>query len=431
MFDQLTRRLGSILDGMRGKNILKESTVVEALREIRIALIEADVALPVIKVFIERVKEKAIGEAVLKSVQPAHMVTQIVHQELINLLDHAQRDLIIRQGKPSVFLLMGLQGSGKTTMCGKLAYLVHQMHPKQRILMFSTDIYRPAAQHQLSLIGQSLKIDTLDIRPDEKPSEIARRGIALNYDVYIVDTAGRLHIDAAMMQELVNVASIVNPHETLFVADALSGQDALRTGLAFQEALPMTGIALSRIDGDSRGGSALSLVHGLGQPIKLMGLGELPQQVEIFDPKRLADRILDRGDIIGLVEKAAAVMNQEQQEKEISRLKKGIFTLEDFAQKIEMMERMGGMKSLLNLLPGMKNLKEQVQEHAVSTDLKKQLAIIQSMTHKERRQPELLNASRKRRVAAGSGTSVAEINTLLRRFQQMQKMMKMLPSLIK
>lgn len=425
MFDNLSKRLSSIFDKLRGRGALTENDVTDALREVRIALLEADVALPAVKFFIEQVKATAIGEQIIKSVTPAQMVIKIVHDELIRFLSHPQEELYIRTYPPTIFLMIGLQGSGKTTMSGKLAFLLKEK--KKKVLLASLDIYRPAAQKQLEIIGQAIAVDTLKIIPQERPKEIARRALdaATAYDVLILDTAGRLHIDQDMMTELQQIKEITQPHEILLVVDALSGQDTVRTANAFNETIDgITGICLSRIDGDSRGGAALSLRYCTERPIKLMGIGERPQQVIQFSAKRLADRILDKGDIIGLVEKASEMMTQQEQAKSIARMQKGIFTLDDLGKKIQQIESMGGVKSFLDYIPGIRGMKQQMHDKIDKTNFKQQLAIISSMTLEERNHPNILNASRKRRIAKGSGTSVQAINRLLQQFLQMQKVFK-------
>ena len=422
MFETLGKKIGDVFQRLKGKGVLTESDVLVALREIRVALLEADVALPALKSFIEHVKEKAIGENVLKSITPVQMVIKFVHEELISLLSHPDQELKLRKNEPTIFLMVGLQGSGKTSMSGKLAFLLKER--KKKVLLASLDIYRPAAQHQLEVIGRSIDVPTLEIISGQSPLDIAKRSLTLlpRYDVLILDTAGRLHIDQELMGELQDIKALTKPHEILLVADALSGQDTVRTAQAFQEDVGLTGICLSRVDGDGRGGAALSLRYCTGCPIKVMGVGELPPQVVPFEAQRLADRILDRGDVVGLVEKAAKLMNT--QEEDLKRLQKGVFTLEDLAKKIKQIEAMGGIKGILDFLPGVHALKQNMQGHIEKTNFKRQLAIISSMTVKERRLPSILNASRKRRIAKGSGTSIPEINRLLDQFQQMQKMVK-------
>lgn len=424
MFDTLSKRLTGIFDRLRGRGALTENDVTTALREVRVALLEADVALPALKSFIERVKAKAIGEEILQSITPTQMIIKIVHDELVALLSHPQQSLFLRSAGPTCFLMVGLQGSGKTTMCGKIAFLMKER--KKKVLMASLDTYRPAAQQQLAIIGASLGVDTLEIVPDERPLAIAQRALQAmpHYDLLILDTAGRLHVSSDMMEELIQIKALTSPHEVLFIADALSGQDAVRTAQAFHEAVPITGVCLSRVDGDGRGGAALSLRYCTQCPIKLMGTGERPQQVMPFDAQQIADRILDKGDIIGLVEKAAQVLDQQEQERALKRLEKGIFTLDDLASRIRQIEKMGGIKGVLEFIPGIRGFKDQLQGRINQANFKHQLAIISSMTPQERRQPSILNASRKRRIAQGSGTSVPEVNRLLQQFTQMQKMMK-------
>jgi signal recognition particle subunit SRP54 len=424
MFESLGRRFSEIFNQLRGKSGLTEADITAALRHIRIALLDADVALPAIAALMADVKEHAMGAQVLKSIAPDQMVIKAVHDALIRLLSHPEQAWALPGTKPAVFLMAGLQGSGKTTMSSKIAWLFKD----KKVLMASLDIYRPAAQRQLEILGQSIGVDTLPIVAHEKPLDIARRALkyGAQYDVLIVDTAGRLHIDTGMMEELRAVKACLDPHEIVLVVDALSGQDALMTAKAFHESVGITGVGLSRVDGDGRGGVALSLRHATGCPIKIMGMGENPSQVMGFDPKRLADRILDKGDIVGLVEKANQVAQSVDQEQTLKRLEKGLFTLEDLSQNLKQLESMGGLKGLLDFLPGMRGLKDQLDQKNPSMDFKKQQAIIGSMTVKERRQPDLLNASRKRRIAKGSGTDVVAVNRLLEHFSQMQKMMKSL-----
>lgn len=422
MFESLGRRFSDIFDQLRRKNGLTEADVIASLRHIRVALLEADVALPAIAVLLDDVKTNVIGSQVLKSIAPDQMVIKAVHDALIRLLDHPEQKWIMGRKKPTIFLMAGLQGSGKTTMSAKIAWLFRD----QKVLMASLDIYRPAAQKQLEILGQSMGIDTLPIVEGEGPMDIARRAIhaAASYDVLIVDTAGRLHIDDGMMQELRSIKTLIHPDEVLLVIDALSGQDGLMTAQRFHQDIGVTGVGLSRIDGDGRGGVALSLRHATGCPIKVMGVGENPSQVMLFEAKRLADSILDKGDIVGLVEKAQNLSAMANQEAQMKRLQQGIFTLEDLSSNLKQLESLGGLKGILGFLPGMRGLRDQLEQHPDRADFKKQHAIISAMTPTERRRPELLNASRKRRIALGSGTDVAGINRLLDQFFQMQKMMK-------
>jgi signal recognition particle subunit SRP54 len=424
MFENLSKRLMGIFDGLRGKGVLSEEDVSAALREMRMALLEADVALPAVKALMEEVKSRAIGERLLKGITPVQGVIKIVHEALIAFLTHPKEALELRTSPPTVILMVGLQGGGKTSMCGKLGFF----WKKKKVLMASLDVVRPAAQHQLALIGQSIDVDTLDIVAQESPLAIAKRALikARGYDVLLLDTAGRLAIDEPMMQELRDLKALTSPHEIFLVADALSGQDVARTALAFHEALGITGMCLSRVDGDARGGAALSLRHVTQQPLKWMGTGELPHQGLPFDARRLADRILDQGDIIGFVEKVTRTANLEEEERSMQRLQRGIFTLDDFAKKLKSIESMGGLEGLLDYLPGMQSMKDKLGPQIHPSQLKRQSAILSSMTKKERAQPHLFNASRKRRIAKGSGTSVPEVNRLLTQFEQMQKMLKMM-----
>lgn len=427
MFNALGKKLSSVLSRLRNKSFLSESDVTAALREVRIALLEADVALPAVKAFMNDMKEKAIGEKIVKSISPDQMVIKLIHDALITLLSHDETSLRTASNGCTIIVLAGLQGSGKTTMAGKLAWwLSHHQHKK--VLLASLDTYRPAAQEQLSTIAASIQVNALPIVKDEKPLTIARRALDVRhaYDFLILDTAGRLQKDDAMMKELQNIVALAKPHEVLFIADALSGQDALTTASAFQEACMLTGVCLSRVDGDSRGGVALSVRHCTGKPIKFMGTGELPKDIQIFDPRRIADRILDKGDIVSLVEKATQVASLEDHERTLKRMQKGIFTLDDLAEKLIQIQTMGGLKGLIDLLPGMRGVKETMEKKADDKKIMHQLAIIRAMTPKERRMPSLLNASRKRRIALGSGLNVSEVNKVLAQHEQMQKMMKSL-----
>ncbi len=422
MFESLGRRLSNIFDQLRRKNGLTETDVTDALRHIRIALLEADVALPAIAALLDDVKTHVIGTHVLKSIAPDQMIIKAVHEGLIRLLHHSDQSWIMGRKKPTVFLMTGLQGAGKTTMCAKIAW----MFKDQKVLMASLDIYRPAAQKQLEILGQSINVDTLPIIEGQGPLDIARRAllVAESYDILIVDTAGRLHRDQEMMQELRSIKDLIHPDEVLLVIDALSGQDGLTTAKEFHKDIGLTGVGLSRVDGDGRGGVALSLRHATGCPIKVMGMGENPSQVMLFEAKRLADRILDKGDIVGLVEKAQVLAETINQEAQMKRMQQGIFTLEDVSNHLKQLESLGGLKSVLGFLPGMRSIKDQLEQHPDQADFKKQQSIISSMTPTERRRPELLNASRKRRIALGSGTDVAAVNRLMEQFFQMQKMMK-------
>jgi len=428
MFNQLSDRLAGIFDRLRGRGALSEADVTAALREIRIALLEADVALSVVKTFIEEVREKAIGQDVLKSVTPGQMVVKIVHDHLIALLDHPDSALNLAATPPVVILFVGLQGSGKTTMTAKLAYLLSQKENK-KVLMASLDVYRPAAQKQLEVLGQSIRVNSLPIIPEEKPAAITKRALQTarleGYDILLLDTAGRLSIDAPLMEELDTIKALSKPQEILFVADAMTGQDAVNVAATFHERLNLTGIALSRIDGDARGGAALSIRAVTGRPLKFLGTGEKPEHVERFHAERIAGRILGMGDIVSLVEKAAESIDRDEMEKMTARLQKGTFTLDDMASQMKQLTKMGGMGTLLNFLPGMGQIKEKLTENDMAEKLiKHQTAIISSMTRQERIKPQILNASRKRRIAVGCGRPVQEINRLLKQYEQMSTMMK-------
>lgn len=428
MFQSLSQRLTGILDKVRGQGALSESDVDQALREIRIALLEADVALPVARDFIARVKEKAIGQNIVRSISPGQMVTKIVHDHLVEMLGSQSEGLNLNATPPIPVMMIGLQGSGKTTSTAKLALLLSQKHRK-KVLMASLDVYRPAAQEQLAQLGEQTKIDTLPIVEGQKPLDIAKRamdyGAKTGCDLVLLDTAGRLHIDDALMAEIQDIQRAINPKETLLVADSMTGQDAVNMARAFHENCPITGIVLTRVDGDARGGAALSMKFVTGQPIKFIGYGEKVDQFGPFEPTRIADRILDQGDVVALVEKAATLMNDQDSEKIMNRLAKGRFDLNDMATQIDQTIKMGGMSGILEFLPGVSKIKDQMQKAGINDNmLKRQKAIIMSMTPMERRNPHILNASRKKRVSKGCGQDVAQINKLLKQFEQMQALWK-------
>lgn len=426
MFNSLSQRLLNVLDKLKKRGFLSENDVNDAMREMRIALLEADVALPVVKDFIETAKEKAIGQEIIKSINPAQMVVKIVHDQLIEKLGKEVSSINLFAPAPFSILMAGLQGSGKTTSTAKLAKYIRQKYGK-KILLVSLDIYRPAAQEQLETLAKQLEIISLPIVKGEKPLDISKRALALaktqGFDLIIFDSAGRLHIDSDLMAELKNVKDLIKPLETFLVADAMTGQDAVVMAKAFNESLGLTGIILTRIDGDSRGGSALSMRHVTSCPIKFLGVGEKVDQLEVFDPKRLADRILDMGDILSLVEKAAEIAEVEDAEKLAKKLKKGQFDFNDMAQQIIQMQKMGGLSSLMSMIPGLGQIKNAVQG-VNDKVIMRQLAIIRSMTLQERVNYQILNASRKRRIASGAGVEVMEINRLLKHLQHMQKMTK-------
>lgn len=427
MFESLSDRLSGVFDKLKGRGALSEEDVSIALREVRIALLEADVALPVVKDFIASVKERAIGQDVLKSIKPVQQVIKIVHDHLIETLGEDVYELNFNSAPPVVFLMVGLQGSGKTTSTAKLA--LHLQKQKKKVLMVSLDIYRPAAQEQLSILGQQHNIAVVDIVESEKPIDITKRAIAQAkleaFDVLLLDTAGRLHIDDALMNELKQVKDLAMPTETLLVADSMTGQDAVNVADTFNKQIGVTGIIMTRVDGDARGGAALSMRAVTGCPIKFLGVGEQADKFEVFQAKRVADRILDMGDVVALVEKAAEVFDQQEAEKFAKKMESGHFDLSDMEQQLLQMEKIGGMSGIMNMLPGMGKMKSKIGDAGIDDRiLKRQIAIIRSMTKAERKNVKLLNGSRRRRIAAGSGTSVQDVNRLLKMYMQMSTVMK-------
>ena len=428
MFDTLSSRLSDVFGKLKKRGVLSEEDVTAALREVRIALLEADVALPVVKDFINSIHENAIGEEVIRSVSPGQMVIKIVNDELTKMLGSDQAELNLAASPPAAIMMVGLQGSGKTTSTAKVAaYLRNQFRKKS--LMASLDVRRPAAQKQLEVLGVDADISTLPIVPFETPGMIAKRAMDTarkgGYDVVILDTAGRLHIDDELMDEASSVHQICKPIETLFVADAMTGQDAVNAAGAFNEKLAMTGVVLTRVDGDARGGAALSIRSVTGCPIKLLGTGEKIDAIEVFHPERIASRILGMGDVVSLVEKASEVVEEEEAEKLAAKIQKGQFDFEDFAKQLQQVRKLGGMGGIMGMLPGSQKIKAQMGAAQVDDKaLACQEAIILSMTLKERKNPKLFNGSRRRRIAAGAGTTVQEVNRLLKQFQQMSKMMK-------
>ncbi len=428
MFDSLTSRLGDVFDKLTRRGALSESDVTAALREVRVALLEADVALPVVRDFIERVKERAVGAEVLKSVTPGQQVVKIVNDELIETLGRDVEEIDLRAQPPAVLMLVGLQGSGKTTTAAKIGKFLTGKERK-RVLMASLDTRRPAAQEQLRVLGEQAQVATLPVVMGEPPAAIAGRALQTGkleaWDVVILDTAGRLHIDQDLMDEVAAVGKATNPVETLLVADAMTGQDAVTIAKAFDEQVGITGIVLTRIDGDARGGAALSMRAVTGKPIKLMGTGEKLDGLEPFHPDRIASRILGMGDVVSLVEKAAETIEQEEAEKLAKKIQKGSLDLEDMLGQLRQLKKMGGLGSLMNLLPGVARAKKQMA--AANVDEKaigRQEAMILSMTVKERRAPQIIHASRKKRIAAGSGVTVQDVNKLLKQWQEMNKVMK-------
>ncbi|MBX6321429.1 MAG: signal recognition particle protein [Rhodospirillaceae bacterium] len=428
MFESLTSRLGDVFARLTRRGTLSEADVDAALREVRVALLEADVALPVVRDFIEKVRGKAVGETVIKSVTPGQMVVKIVHDALVETLGARSSGLELGAQPPVPILMVGLQGSGKTTTTAKIALRL-KTRERKRVLMASLDTRRPAAQDQLAILGIQAEVPTLPIVPGEPPLAIARRALHTarleGFDVVMLDTAGRLHIDEELMREVAEVRDAVNPAETLLVADAMTGQDAVNVAKAFAERVGISGIVLTRVDGDARGGAALSMRAVTGRPIKLLGVGEKLDALEDFHPDRIAGRILGMGDVVSLVEKAAETIERDEAEKLAARMQKGQFDLEDMAGQLRQLQKMGGLGGIVGMLPGVGKLQKQLAEAKVAHKLlKRQLAIIGSMTREERRRPELIKASRKQRIAAGSGTSVQEVNKLLKQHQEISRMMK-------
>jgi signal recognition particle subunit SRP54 len=431
MFEGLSERLSGVFDRLSGRGVLSEKDIDEAMREVRIALLEADVALPVVRQFIEKAKADAQGEAVIRSVKPADQVIKIVYDGLVDMLGgEGAEPLRLALNPPTVIMVAGLQGSGKTTMSAKLALRLLKMERK-RVIMASLDVRRPAAMEQLAVLGKQAGVDTLPILPGQAPADIARRALSAaklgGFDVLILDTAGRTTLDEAMMSEAAEIARIASPAETLLVADSLTGQDAVRTAKAFHERLPLTGLVLTRTDGDARGGAALSMRAVTGLPIKFLGTGERIDALETFDARRVAGRILGQGDVVALVEKAAADLDQAKAEAMARKIAKGRFDLDDMADQLAQMEKMGGMEGLMGMLPGVQKIKKQIAEAGVSDRMiRRQRAIIGSMTRGERKKPDILQASRKRRIAAGAGVEVSEVNRLLKQHRQMQDAFKMM-----
>jgi signal recognition particle subunit SRP54 len=428
MFDSLSERLGQTMRNLRGVGRLSEDNIKEALRDVRMALLEADVALPVVKDFIEHVRERAVGEEVMKSLTPGQALIKIVNDELVEMMGAANDSLNLAVTPPAVILMAGLQGSGKTTTVAKLARWLKETQ-KKSVLVVSTDIYRPAAIDQLQTVATEVGASFFPSSPQQKPEDIARAALqearVRHLDVLIVDTAGRLHVDADMMTEIQQLYQALAPVETLFVVDSMTGQDAANTAKAFNDTLPLTGVVLTKTDGDARGGAALSIRQITGKPIKFMGVGEKLTALEPFYPDRVASRILGMGDVVSLVEQAQQNLDQDQARKLATKLKKGKgFDLEDFREQFQQLKKMGGITSLLDKLPGMPNLPKGAMNQIDDKQLSRIEAIISSMTPHERRFPAIIKGGRKRRIAAGSGTQVQDVNRLLKQFTQMQKMMK-------
>jgi len=427
MLDTLTTRFARIVKSIRGEARLTESNIQDALREVRIALLEADCALPVVKHFVAAVKESALGKEVIGSLTPGQALVGVVHRELTRLMGEANVGLNLATQPPAVILMAGLQGSGKTTSSGKLAMLL--LSQKKKVLLVSCDVYRPAAIEQLKTVAAQVGADFLPSTQGDKPADIARRALeharTRYYDVLIVDTAGRLGIDEQMMKEVAELHTLLDPIETLFVVDAMQGQDAINVAKAFSDRLPLTGVVLTKLDGDARGGAALSVRHVTGRPIKFVGVGEKLAALEPFHPERMASRILGMGDILSLVEEAHKQVDLDEAKALADKVRKGKgFDLEDFRQQISQMKKMGGLASLVDKLPA--QLSGQIDPSQLQDDkqLRRTEGIINAMTRLERAKPELIKASRKRRIAAGAGVPVQEVNRLLKQFEQMQKMMK-------
>ncbi|MGF1684624.1 signal recognition particle protein [Photobacterium makurazakiensis] len=428
MFENLTERLSRTLKTVSGRGRLTDDNIKDTLREVRMALLEADVALPVVRDFVKRVKERAVGTEVSKSLTPGQEFIKIVQAELESLMGDSNEDLNLASQPPAVILMAGLQGAGKTTSVGKLGKLLKERQ-KKKVLVVSADVYRPAAIKQLETLAEDIGIDFFPSTADQKPIDIVNAALAHSklkfYDVLIVDTAGRLHVDGEMMDEIKDVHQAINPVETLFVVDAMTGQDAANTAKAFDEALPLTGVILTKVDGDARGGAALSVRHITGKPIKFLGVGEKTDALEPFFPDRVASRILGMGDVMSLIEDLERNVDKDKAEQLAKKFKeKKGFDLEDFLGQLQQMKNMGGMMGMMDKLPGMSQLPGNVKDQVDDKMFNQMEAIINSMTPGERTRPEIIKGSRKKRIAMGSGTQVQDVNRLLKQFTQMQKMMK-------
>jgi len=428
MFENLSQRLTRSMQKLRGKGRLTEDSIRETLREVRIALLEADVALPVVQSFISQVKERALGQEVISSLQPGQALVKIVHDELVRVMGEENEVVDLRASPPVVVLLAGLQGSGKTTTTAKLARFLKEQN-KKKVMVVSCDVYRPAAIAQLETLATQVDVLFHPSSASDKPVAIAEQALDAArkqfVDVLLVDTAGRLHIDAEMMDEIRQLHAAVKPHETLFVVDSMTGQDAANTARAFNETLALTGVVLTKTDGDARGGAALSVRQITGKPIKFVGTGEKTEALQPFHPERVASRILGMGDVLSLVEDVQKHVDKDKAEKLARKIKRGRgFDLEDFRSQLEQMENMGGMSSLVDKMPGMGQLPDQVKNRVNDRQSVSMIAIINSMTPQERRFPDVIRGSRKKRIALGSGTKIQDINRMLKQFSQMQRMMK-------
>ncbi len=428
MFQNLSTRLGGVLDKLRGQGRLTEENIKDTMREIRMALLEADVALPVVKSFVEEVRQRALGKEVMNSLTPGQVLVKIVNDELVRVMGESNEALDLAAQPPAVVLMAGLQGSGKTTSVAKLARHLKERH-KKKVMVVSCDIYRPAAIDQLRTLAHEVGAEFFPSTPDQHPEKIASAAIQAAkkqfFDVLLIDTAGRLHVDEEMMGEIKALHKIANPVETLFVVDSMTGQDAANTAHAFDQALPLTGVILTKADGDARGGAALSIRYLTGKPIKFLGVGEKSNALEPFHPERMASRILGMGDVLSLVEEIQDKVDRQKAEKLTKKIQQGKgFNLEDFREQMEQMSSLGGVGALLDKLPGMDKVSEAAKSQVSDKGVAQMIAIVNSMTPQERRFPAIIKGSRKRRIAAGSGTQVQEINRMLKQFTQMQKMMK-------
>jgi signal recognition particle subunit SRP54 len=428
MFENLTNKLETIFSNLKKAPSLNVTQVDDGLREIRKALLEADVALPVAKKLIEEIRPKVVGKEIIRSTTPGQMIVKLVHDELVKFLGDGKSDLNLKAVPPVSLMLVGLQGSGKTTTAAKISKFLEKNN-KSKILMVSLDVYRPAAQEQLKVLGETNGIQTLPVVEGQHPVDIAKRAINAaklnNSDVIIFDTAGRTQIDVSMMKEIKDIKSIINPTETILVADSLTGQVAVEIAKKFNEAVAISGIILTRADGDGRGGAAISMKHATGVPIKFIGVGEKVDNLEVFHPDRIANRILGMGDIVSLVEKASETLDQENLKETEDRLRKGSFSLEDYLSQLRQMKKMGGMEGVMSLMPGVAKIKKQMDSSGIDENIiKTNEAIILSMTKEERQNPKTINSSRKKRIAVGSGSDVATINKLIKQFRMMSDMMK-------
>ena len=428
MFDNLTNKLEAIFSNLKKAPSLNKEQVESGLKEIRLALLEADVALPVVKQFLENIKPKAIGQEIIRSTSPGQMIVKIVNDELINILGVKNQELNLNAVPPVSFLLVGLQGSGKTTTAAKVAKLLKDKY-KKKVMLVSLDVYRPAAQEQLKVLAEKNKIENLPIIENQLPIDITKRAISVGNlngsDIIIFDTAGRTQIDLKMMMEIKQIKKLINPTETILVADSLTGQIAVNVAKEFDSTIDLSSIILTRVDGDGRGGAALSMKHVTGKPIKYIGVGEKIEDLEIFYPERIANRILGMGDIVSLVEKAAQDLDEDKIKKAEEELKEGIFTMDSYLSQLRQMKKMGGMEGVMSMMPGVNKMKEKMKNASIDENmLNSNEAIILSMTKQEREKPEIISGSRRKRISLGSGTDAQAINRLLKQFKMMSKMMK-------